>query len=114
MHLESVRLKTTGMATSRILPHRVFKLHSRKLFFERLEDRALLSLTHLYTFNDGSVNDWVGNAHGALVNGATVVSGQLTLSNTGVTSGQNSTIQYAKLPANVLSSADTTVEVWFT
>ena len=39
----------------------------RRLFFERLEDRRLLSLTHLYTFNDGSANDWIGSAHGALV-----------------------------------------------
>src|SRR3954469_4101826 len=114
MHLESVRLKTTGMATSRILPHRVFKLHSRKLFFERLEERALLSLTHLYTFNDGSANDWVGNSHGTLLNGATVVNGQLALSNAAVMSGQSSTIQYAKLPANVVSSVDATVEVWLT
>lgn len=29
----------------------------RHLRFERLEDRRLLSLSHLYTFNDGLAND---------------------------------------------------------
>src|SRR5438874_11353520 len=91
-----------------------FRGRARKQFFGRLEDRALLSLTPLYTFNDGSANDWIGNAHGTLVNGATVVNGQLTLANTGITSGQSSTVQYAKLPANVLSSTDATIEAWFT
>lgn len=87
---------------------------SRWLSFERLESRNLLSLTHLYTFNDGSANDWIGNAHGTLVNGASVVNGQLMLANTGAMSGQSSTIQYAKLPANVLSSSDATIEAWYT
>lgn len=86
----------------------------RVLRFERLEDRALLSLTHLYTFNDGTVNDWVGNAHGTLENGATVVAGRLALANVGVLSGQSSAVQYAKLPANVLGSGDATIEAWYT
>ena len=71
----------------------------RKLAFERLEDRSLLSLTHLYTFNDGSANDWVGNAHGTMVNGATVANGQLTLANVGVTSGQSTVHQTNPQPS---------------
>ena len=86
----------------------------RKLFFERLEDRRLLSLSHLYTFNDGLANDWIGSAHGTLFNGATATGGQLVLSNVGVTSGQTSTVEYMRLPANVLESGDATIEVWFT
>jgi rhamnogalacturonan endolyase len=86
----------------------------RRLHFERLEDRRLLSLSHLYTFNDGLANDWIGSAHGALVNGATVVGGQLVLANDGVTSGQTGVVQYLQLGADVLSSGDATIEVWFT
>ena len=43
---------------------------SRRLQCERLEERRMLSLTHLYTFNDGLANDWIGSAHGTLFNGA--------------------------------------------
>lgn len=86
----------------------------RRLSFERLEERRLLSLTHLYTFNDGLANDWIGSAHGALVNGATVQDGQLVLANQGVTSGQTTAVQHARLGANLLSAGDATVEVWFT
>ncbi len=86
----------------------------RRLGVERLEARQLLALTHLYTFNDGLANDWVGNAHGTLVNGATVVAGQLVLANTGVTSGQTSVVQHVKLPAGVLPAAGSfTIEAWY-
>jgi rhamnogalacturonan endolyase len=85
----------------------------RRLHFERLEDRRLLSLSHLYTFNDGLANDWIGSAHGTFVNGATAVGGQLVLANDGVTSGESGVVQYAQFGANVLSSGDATVEVWF-
>src|SRR5262245_49943895 len=88
--------------------------HARQLWFEALEDRRLLSLTHLYTFNDGLANDWIGSAHADLFNGAAVSGGQLLLANAGVTSGQTWTVQYARLPANVLGSGDATVETWFT
>ncbi len=87
---------------------------ARRLSFERLEDRRLLSLTHLYTFNDGLANDWIGSAHGTLFNGAVATGGQLVLSNVGVTSGQTSVVQHVRLPANVLGSGDATVEVWYT
>jgi rhamnogalacturonan endolyase len=86
----------------------------RRLHFERLEDRRLLSLSHLYTFNDGLANDWIGTAHGTLFNGATVAGGQLVLANNGVTSGQAAVVQYARLGANILSGGDATVEIWFT
>jgi Concanavalin A-like lectin/glucanases superfamily/Rhamnogalacturonan I lyases beta-sheet domain len=87
----------------------------RRLRFEPLEERRLLSLTHLYTFNDGSANDWIGSAHGALTNGAAIVDGQLTLANSGVTSGQSASVQHVRLPAGVLPpSGDVTIEAWFT
>jgi rhamnogalacturonan endolyase len=86
----------------------------RSLTFERLEDRSLLSLTHLYTFNDGLANDWIGSAHATLLNGATVANGQLVLSNTGITSGQTTLVQHARLAANVLGNSDATISIWFT
>jgi rhamnogalacturonan endolyase len=92
--------------------------------FEELEMRRLLSLTHLYTFNDGTANDSIGNAHGTLKNGATIVEGWLTLQNTSGTSSNllsstvlsNSTAaQHAQLPAGLLAaSGSATIEVWYT
>lgn len=87
---------------------------SRRLQCERLEERRMLSLTHLYTFNDGLANDWIGSAHGTLFNGASIAGGQLVLANDGVTSGQTSVVRYARLGANLLGSGDATVAVWFT
>lgn len=95
--------KRSGMAASR----------RRRLQFETLENRALLSLTHLYTFNDGTANDAVGGAHATLHNGATLVNGQLLLQNGGVSSGQATEVQYAQLPADILPAAAVTVEAWF-
>jgi hypothetical protein len=86
----------------------------RRLHFESLETRALLSLTHLYPFNDGTAADWIGDADGALINGAHVVNGEVMLVNSGVTSGQSSVIQYAQLPASVLPAGNATIEVWYT
>ena len=54
-----------------------------RLIFERLESRALLSLTHLYTFNNGTASDSVGGANGTLFNGAAIVEGWLNLQNGG-------------------------------
>lgn len=87
---------------------------SRRLQCERLEERRMLSLTHLYTFNDGLANDWIGSAHGTLFNGASIAGGQLVLANDGVTSGQTAVVQYARLGANLLGSGDATIAVWFT
>jgi hypothetical protein len=87
----------------------------RTLSIERLEPRRLLALTHLYTFNDGLPNDWIGNAHGTLVNGAAIVGGQLTLANAGITSGQSALVQHLRLPANVLPATGSfTIAAWFT
>ena len=90
------------------------RVERRRLHFERLEDRRLLSLSHLYTFNDGLANDWIGSAHGTILNGAIVTGGQLVLANDGVTSGQTTVVQHARLGANILPTGDATVEVWFT
>src|SRR5262245_56438817 len=84
----------------------------RQLSFETLENRAMLSLTHLYTFNDGTANDSVGTAHGTLMNGANIVDQTLALQNTGVTSGQ-SNVQHVRLPADILTGTSATIEVWF-
>lgn len=86
---------------------------SRKLSIEKLEDRALLSLTHWYTFNDGTASDLLGGANGTLTNGASIVAGQLLLQNTGQSSGSGSA-QHVVLPADVLPSDDATFEVWYT
>jgi hypothetical protein len=86
----------------------------RNLGFESLEERALLALTHLYTFNDGTMSDWVGGANGTLRNGATVVNGRLLLQNGAVTSGQTTKVQYGQLPAGVLPDGAATIEVWYT
>ncbi|TWT85408.1 Glycosyl hydrolase catalytic core [Posidoniimonas polymericola] len=85
----------------------------RRLSFESLEGRAMLSLTHLYTFNDGTADDSVGTAHGTLVNGAAVLDQKLALQNSGVTSGDSANVQYVQLPANLLTTADATIEFWF-
>lgn len=85
----------------------------RSLTFETLEGRALLSLTHLYTFNDGTANDSVGTAHGTLRNGAQVLDQKLALQNTGVLSGDSANIQHVQLPADVLTGTSATIEVWY-
>ncbi len=82
---------------------------------EVLEPRRHLSLTHQYTFNDGTANDSVGNAHGTLFNGATIHSGRLVLQNAGVTSGNGSAVQYARLPNGILpASGAASIEAWYT
>lgn len=88
---------------------------SRSDPFETLESRRLLAITHLYTFNDGTANDSVGSAHASLFNGAQISSGRLVLQNAAITSGQSSSVQYAKLPNGVLpTTGSATVEVWYT
>ncbi len=85
-----------------------------RLSFEPLEDRRLLSVTHAYTFNNGTAADSVGAAHGTLVNGAYVVNGRLALYNFGVTSGDAANVQHVALPANTLpASGSATIEVWY-
>ena len=82
--------------------------------FEPLEARQLLSLTHWYTFNDGTAADLVGSYDLGLMNGAAIHSGQAVLLNEGVTSGQSSTVQYLNMNPNALpSGGSATIEVWF-
>jgi hypothetical protein len=90
------------------------KARRRNLGFESLEERALLALTHLYTFNDGTMNDWVGGANGTLRNGASIVNGRLLLQNEAISSGQSTRVQYGQLPAGVLPNGAATIEVWYT
>jgi hypothetical protein len=87
----------------------------RVLAFEPLESRRLLALTHWYTFNSGAGEDLVGDLDVGIVNGATVQSGQVVLSNNGVTSGQAASVQYINMPATALpASGPLTVVTWFT
>lgn len=66
-------------------------------------------LDHRYSFN-GNVNDSVGDAHGELMNGATVASGMLVLA---PKSGSVADSQYAKLPGGMLVDyMSATIEVW--
>ncbi|MAT69341.1 MAG: hypothetical protein CMJ58_07415 [Planctomycetaceae bacterium] len=86
----------------------------RRLGFEPLEARQLLSLTHWYTFNDGTGADAAGTAPATLVNGATVTAGKLVLANSGVPSGNAATVQYASLPTAAIPAAGAaTIQVWF-
>ena len=87
----------------------------RTLAFEQLESRQLLSLTHWYTFNDGTGADLIGSADLGIINGALVQNGQVVLSNAGVTSGQATTVQYVNMPTSALpASGPITVLAWFT
>lgn len=78
---------------------------------EALEPRVLLSLTYLYTFNDGAVTDSVGTMNGTLYNGAFVSNGRLQLQNAGITSA---TAQYARLNGSVLpTTGSATIYAWY-
>jgi len=76
-------------------------------------------LVHRYSFNDGTANDSVGSANGALHGNATVSGGQLVLPNT--TSVAPAT-DYLQLPAGILTNSvngtnnapAVTVEAWAT
>jgi hypothetical protein len=77
---------------------------------------APAALTHRYSFNDGTADDSVGNAHGVLVNGAKVQNRQLVFDPL-VNNGRNNNVltgQYLDLPNNIARSTALTVEVWTT
>lgn len=96
-----------------ILQARVFISCAAVFAFSAL---ARGSLTHRYSFNDGTANDSVGNVNGALVNGATVSGGQLVF-DPGTNNGTNAnaaTGQYLTLPSNILKTRAFTVETWVT
>jgi hypothetical protein len=66
------------------------------------------AVRHLYTFNDGTVNDSVGTAHGTLEGGATAATGQLIL---------GGGTQHASLPGPTIAIntfTELTVETWLT
>lgn len=69
-------------------------------------DPGTSSLTHQWTFQDGTANDRVGSVNGTLVNGATITNKQLSTKNGG----------YLSFPASELAintyNAITT-EIWF-
>jgi hypothetical protein len=70
---------------------------------------AAASLMHQYTFNDGTANDSVGGANGALMGGATLFGGQVHLS--------GAPTQFVNLPGPAIAIntyTDATFEGWFT
>ena len=71
-------------------------------------DPGTNNLTHSWTFDDGTANDYVGHANGKLVGGATISGGAL------VTSAQG---QWMEIPADsiaVNSYTEITLEAWYT
>lgn len=70
---------------------------------------AHAALIHQYTFNNGTANDSVGTANGALEGGATISNGQLNLT------GSNTV--YVSLPAGAIDISQYTAvsfSIWFT
>jgi hypothetical protein len=62
---------------------------------------------HSYTFEDGTANDGVGEAHGTLIGGAAIVDGAM------VTTEQD---QWMEMPGDVIAMntySEVTVEMWF-
>ncbi len=71
-------------------------------------DPRTINLTHSWTFEDGTANDYVGNANGTLVGGATVNGGCL------ITSAQG---QWMEMPAATIALNtynEITLEAWYT
>jgi hypothetical protein len=65
-------------------------------------------LVHSYTFEDGTANDSVGSAHGALVGDTAVVDGSLVLDGDG---------DWMDMPGEIIAMntySEVTVETWFT
>jgi hypothetical protein len=74
---------------------------------------AEATLTHRYSFNDGTASDQIAGADGVLVNGASANGGRLFLNNNGVSSDPQIG-QYVSLPYNILQTGNFTLETWFT
>ena len=71
-------------------------------------DPGTSNLTHSWTFDDGTANDYVGHANGKLVGGATISGGALTTSAQG---------QYMEMPAASIALnayKEITLETWYT
>ena len=74
------------------------------------------ALTHRYSFNDGTANDSVGGANGVVVNGPSVINGQVVF-DPAVNNGTNvdtATGQYVDLPNGLAKTRALTYELWFT
>ncbi|MGC8805643.1 MAG: hypothetical protein ACP5QD_06910, partial [Candidatus Ratteibacteria bacterium] len=70
-------------------------------------DPGTANLTHSWTFDDGTPNDYVGGAHGTLMGGALIEDGAL------ITVEQD---QYLELPAEEVglnTYQEFTCEIWF-
>jgi Concanavalin A-like lectin/glucanases superfamily len=97
--------------STRSIPHLVCAFAAIVLF----SNVTMAGLTHRYSFNDGTANDSVGGANGALINGATVSGGQLVF-NPSINNGTPNPVtgQYVNLPSNILFTRSFTVEAWAT
>ncbi|MCA9236400.1 MAG: hypothetical protein KDA44_13080 [Planctomycetales bacterium] len=97
------------------MPKDLHQESRRRLRFEPLESRQLLSLTHWYTFNDGTATDLVGSADLTLVNGALIIGGKAALYNSGVDSGDAGAVKYLDMPTAALpASGSATIVAWYT
>jgi hypothetical protein len=79
----------------------------KQLFLNAIEYILPAKLTHSYTFEDGTANDSVGEAHGTLVGGAAIADGAM------VTTAQD---QWMEMPGDVIdvNSYDAiTIEAWY-
>ena len=84
-----------------LIPIIAFNIHAQV-------DPGTQNLTHSWTFDDGTANDYVGHATGKLVGGATISGGAL------VTSAQG---QWMEMPADSIalnSYPEVTLEAWYT
>jgi hypothetical protein len=72
------------------------------------EELEVVAPVHSYTFEDGTANDSVGEAHGVLVGGAEVIDGAM------VTTAQD---QWMEMPGDVIAMNTydaVTIEAWYT
>jgi hypothetical protein len=96
-------------------PEWIGAIHEFNIYDKALSAEEIAALyagiplpTHTYTFEDGTADDSVGEAHGSLVGGAEVVGGAM------VTSAQD---QWMEMPGDVIAMntySGVTVEAWYT
>jgi hypothetical protein len=101
-------LKSKLSIINAVLPllYILFVSSCEKLDLKRLE--RVENLTHIWTFEDGTTKDGIGTADGVLRQGATIVDGDLVMSDTG---------QYMEMPGDVISInsySEVSVAAWFT
>ena len=71
-------------------------------------DPGTKNLTHSWTFDDGTANDYVGHANGTLKGNATISGGSLVISSQG---------QWMEMPGDVINLHaynEITLEAWYT